>query len=687
MKSFEVFFKSLRTAFSSARPDRDRMLVEALEPRILHSADVNPLQMVDQGSETVAEIRYLGSDGEFQQHLETAEQQQSRSVIFVDTATPDYQDLIDQIVLDSDRPDEFEIVLIDPDSNGIDQISAFLFGQNDLSSVHIISHGSDAKVHLGQGVLDANFISEHAGQISQWGDAFSPDADLLIYGCDVAGSDAGRALVDTLARLTGADVAASEDLTGHALLGGDWELEYRTGSIEAGMLLDASGQDAWLNVLPKLDITARETVDADADGMIDHIRITTEPATLNDDFSDLAITVAGYALDTINPYVTDLDGLGANDEVFYVKLQESGNWDTGATPDVKVVSNSNLKDGKDEVATDAPGGNGVAATDAAAPVLVSSETVDANMDGYINAVRLTYSEAVTDASVNAADWDVAGVNGEVFFTGAVANDAMFYILFDDQVLNTGATPDVTYTQNAIVDSAGNLAAGATITSVDKAAPVLMAVTGFDAGASNVFGDTGDVLEFVFSETIAAVPTETDSEAGFVLIGVDGDNFPTEVGGDTTIELFTTNVTNDTLRYTFSAGIRPAATRLSLAQPRSMLTWVAWSPIPSRISPVTTFSIRQPARHWPFSGGSGPVRDNDAAADAVAENAIDGTIVGITAFADDPNVGDDVTYSLTDTAGGRFKIDSATGVVTVDGTGPGLDFEGGEQSRHRCTRDK
>ena len=38
-----------------------------------------------------------------------------------------------------------------------------------------------------------------------------------------------------MSRLTGADVAASEDLTGAAAKGGDWDLEFRTGAIEASV--------------------------------------------------------------------------------------------------------------------------------------------------------------------------------------------------------------------------------------------------------------------------------------------------------------------------------------------------------------------------------------------------------------------------------------------------------------------
>ncbi|CAN7205389.1 cadherin-like domain-containing protein [Rhizobium sp. LjRoot258] len=65
-------------------------------------------------------------------------------------------------------------------------------------------------------------------------------------------------------------------------------------------------------------------------------------------------------------------------------------------------------------------------------------------------------------------------------------------------------------------------------------------------------------------------------------------------------------------------------------------------------------------------------DSNAAVNSVAENAANGTPVGITAQSTDVD-GDAVTYSLVDDAGGRFAINSQTGVVTV-ANGTLLDFE-------------
>ena len=55
--------------------------------------------------------------------------------------------------------------------------------------------------------------------------------------------------------MTGADVAATDDLTGTASLGGDWDLEQTVGEVETeslGLQMDLSGYD---QVLPEVDGT------------------------------------------------------------------------------------------------------------------------------------------------------------------------------------------------------------------------------------------------------------------------------------------------------------------------------------------------------------------------------------------------------------------------------------------------
>ena len=71
---------------------------------------------------------------------------------------------------------------------------------------------------------------------------------------------------------------------------------------------------------------------------------------------------------------------------------------------------------------------------------------------------------------------------------------------------------------------------------------------------------------------------------------------------------------------------------------------------------------------------GPVTDVDGTTNEVVENPAAATLVGIMATATDSDVGDTVTYSLTNNAGGRFEIDPLTGVVRVAATAPAIDRE-------------
>ena len=67
-------------------------------------------------------------------------------------------------------------------------------------------------------------------------------------------------------------------------------------------------------------------------------------------------------------------------------------------------------------------------------------------------------------------------------------------------------------------------------------------------------------------------------------------------------------------------------------------------------------------------------DTDLTANSVVEGASAGTAVGVTAHSTDPD-GPSVTYSLTNDAGGRFQIDSSTGIVTVTALGATtIDYE-------------
>lgn len=114
------------------------------------------------------------------------------------------------------------------------------YGRGDVAAVHLLSHGSEGEVRLGGSVLNAETAGLHAAELGSWGEALGPDGDFLLYGCNAAAGPDGVSFVATLSALTGADVAASDDATGAAALGGDWDLEHAVGSVQARTLSPGS---------------------------------------------------------------------------------------------------------------------------------------------------------------------------------------------------------------------------------------------------------------------------------------------------------------------------------------------------------------------------------------------------------------------------------------------------------------
>jgi hypothetical protein len=123
------------------------------------------------------------------------------------------------------------IVVLSGTENGFDQISSVLAQYNDLDAIHFVSHGADGMIQLGGSWLTAGNIGQYQAQLQTWGMSLSDSGDILIYGCDVAAGPDGQAFIDTVARLTNADVAASMDKTGDVSRGGDWDLEYVASTI------------------------------------------------------------------------------------------------------------------------------------------------------------------------------------------------------------------------------------------------------------------------------------------------------------------------------------------------------------------------------------------------------------------------------------------------------------------------
>ena len=111
---------------------------------------------------------------------------------------------------------------LDAAGDGIRQIAESLgsYAPESVAAVHVVSHGEVGTVQLGNISLNSANLDAYRDELTGWGQALTTDGDLLFYGCRVAEGTIGQSFVTQLSQLTGADVAASDDLTGNAAFGG-----------------------------------------------------------------------------------------------------------------------------------------------------------------------------------------------------------------------------------------------------------------------------------------------------------------------------------------------------------------------------------------------------------------------------------------------------------------------------------
>ena len=159
-----------------------------------------------------------------------------KSVLFVDSRVKDSASLLEGVAPGT------QVVQLDATRDGLQQIADYLDSHQGVSSVQIIAHGNAGDLWLGNSYLSADNVQARSEVLAQIGQDMNVGGDILIYGCYTAEGERGLSLVDSLAQLTGRDVAASTDRTG---LGGDWDLEIATGNIESANVLSASAMSEY----------------------------------------------------------------------------------------------------------------------------------------------------------------------------------------------------------------------------------------------------------------------------------------------------------------------------------------------------------------------------------------------------------------------------------------------------------
>ncbi|MEG4589534.1 DUF4347 domain-containing protein, partial [Microcoleus sp. MOSTC5] len=165
--------------------------------------------------------------------------------MIVDSRVENYEQLIGGIKAGT------EVFVLNPTRGAIEQITEIL-GQRSINSLHIVSHGREAAVEIGSTELNIDNLETYSNQLQQWGKALNESGSILLYGCNIAAGESGLKFIQKLSELTGANIAASNNLTGSAALGGDWELEIATGQINTEIAFEKKVIEGYTSVLATL---------------------------------------------------------------------------------------------------------------------------------------------------------------------------------------------------------------------------------------------------------------------------------------------------------------------------------------------------------------------------------------------------------------------------------------------------
>lgn len=215
----------------------------SLEPRWMLAADAGAA--VDVATNPAIESSPISGDSDISRICAATHQASTETpvIVFVDGSLNDLETLTDDVA------GRAEIVLLDPSQTLIGQISKHLESRTNVSSIHLITHGTSGGLIFGNEVVSAESLRQSARDIKQWNFSLTADADILVYGCDTARGEAGEKFIDILSALSGADVAASIDRTGAETRGANWTLEFTVGNIESAIIVSHRASEAFRNTL------------------------------------------------------------------------------------------------------------------------------------------------------------------------------------------------------------------------------------------------------------------------------------------------------------------------------------------------------------------------------------------------------------------------------------------------------
>ncbi|WP_043320659.1 isopeptide-forming domain-containing fimbrial protein [Microbulbifer sp. HZ11] len=329
---------------------------QAVSPADTDTADGNEITLRSDTQKDKQENRQQSFAGQMSAGLLNASYQAKAELVVIDLQLDDAQALVDDLVQQSSAVNndgdamqltigERSVTLLTLGASDTLQTVSDLIQQSGqtFDAIHLISHGGAGGIDIGADTLSLASLSDtgsettyestpeqagnnHRAQLQSWSSSLNSGADILLYGCNTGYSLTGEKFIARIADLTGADVAASDDATGSALRGGDWELEQNRGDVETDIIFSKLLQGSWEGLMVA---TPTATVDGPSEDFINEstdITFTFDNAGDTTGYGPFMDIVLGPGLEVDN--VSGL--LGAKVETY---TYENGQWvDSGGNP-------------------------------------------------------------------------------------------------------------------------------------------------------------------------------------------------------------------------------------------------------------------------------------------------------------------------------------------------------------------
>ena len=155
-----------------------------------------------------------------------AQTDSGQEIIFVDSAVRDIEAYLPQR---SSNQIVYELHRDHP----LAEMAQVLQNHHQVKAIHIISHGQTGQLILGGQTYDGAKLRNYQSELKLIGRSLREGGDILLYGCNIGKTPD---TISTLSKLTGVDIAASNNPTGDTDQGGDWRLEVATGKIETAAI-------------------------------------------------------------------------------------------------------------------------------------------------------------------------------------------------------------------------------------------------------------------------------------------------------------------------------------------------------------------------------------------------------------------------------------------------------------------